>query len=368
VTRTAKLRIVHTESSLGWGGQEIRILSEAQGLIARGHAVTLLCPPEARIHAEAARASVPVVALPIGRKRLAGLRALQAWFRANPRDVVNTHSSTDSWLTALALLVLGRPCPVVRTRHISAAVAKGRLSGWLYGRATNRIVTTGESLREQLIRDNGLAADRIVSVPTGVDAALFRPGDALVARLALQLPADRRLVGIIATLRSWKGHSYLVEALAQLPEDVSLVIVGQGPGWDPLHSQVADLGLQARVIFAGDQRDVVPWFQALDVFALPSYANEGVPQAILQAMACARPIVSTAVGAIPEVLEDGVNGLVVPTRDPAALAQAIGRLLTDSDLARRLARAGRERVLARHSREAMLDRMEQLFLEVAGRA
>jgi glycosyltransferase involved in cell wall biosynthesis len=119
------------------------------------------------------------------------------------------------------------------------------------------------------------------------------------------------------------------------------------------------------VIFAGDQREVLPWLQALDVFALPSYANEGVPQAILQAMACELPVVATAVGAIPEVLEDGVNGIVVAVRDAAALARGIERLLADRVLAARLACAGRERVLARHSRESMLDRMERLFLEVA---
>ena len=96
------LQIVHTESSLGWGGQEIRILSEAQGLIRRGHDVRLLCPPAARIHAEAANWSVPVVALPIDRKGPRGLRALIEWLGANRSDVLNTHSSTDSWLAALA--------------------------------------------------------------------------------------------------------------------------------------------------------------------------------------------------------------------------------------------------------------------------
>ena len=119
------MNIVHTESSLGWGGQEIRILSESQGLIARGHRVGLVCPPEARVHEEARRRGVPVTALPIGRKNLRGFLALRRWLRENPCDVVNTHSSTDSWLSALALKSLGRPCPLVRTRHISAAVPTG---------------------------------------------------------------------------------------------------------------------------------------------------------------------------------------------------------------------------------------------------
>src|SRR5450755_2245890 len=149
------LSIVHTESSLGWGGQEIRILSEAQGLIGRGHQVTLLCPREARIHDEAAAWRVPVVAVPIARKRPRGVKALFEWLKGHRCDVVSTHSSTDSWLAAIALLLLNRPCPMVRTRHISAPVPRNRLTHWLYTRASARIVTTGEALKKELIETNG---------------------------------------------------------------------------------------------------------------------------------------------------------------------------------------------------------------------
>ena len=171
------LRIVHTESSLGWGGQEIRILAESQGMIRRGHEVRIVCPAQARIHAQAPNWGVPVVALPIERKRPACLRALITWLRANPCDIVNTHSSTDSWLAALALLVVGRRMPVVRTRHISAPVPRGPLSRWLYMKAAARVITTGEALKRQLVEHNGFSELRIESVPTGIDAGRFRPGE-----------------------------------------------------------------------------------------------------------------------------------------------------------------------------------------------
>ncbi len=160
------LAIVHTESSLGWVGQEIRILSESQGLIRRGHDVKLICPPEARICAEAKSWGVPAIALPIARKRPLGVKVLAEWLKRNPCDVLSAHSSTDSWLAALALLVLGRPVRMVRTRHISAPVPRNMLSRWLYTRATARIVTAGESLRRELIERNHFAAERIDSVPT----------------------------------------------------------------------------------------------------------------------------------------------------------------------------------------------------------
>src|SRR5690606_4994513 len=145
---------------------------------------------------------------------------------------------------------------------------------WLYTRATSRIVTTGEVLRKELIERNGFPADRIESVPTGIDAERFRPGDKAVAREALHLPQDQTLVGIVATLRSWKGHKFLIEAVAGLPEHVGLVIVGDGPMREQLEALVDERGLRQRTVFAGNQKDVVPWLQALDIFALPSYANE----------------------------------------------------------------------------------------------
>jgi len=162
-----RLSIVHTESSLVWGGQEIRVLSESQGLIRRGHDVKLICPSEARIHAEAGSWGVPVIALPIAKKRPVGVNVLYEWLKRNRCDLVSTHSSTDSWLTAFALLALGRPVPMVRTRHTSAPVPRNPPTRWLYTRATARIVTTGETSKEELIRRNGFPHARIDSVPTG---------------------------------------------------------------------------------------------------------------------------------------------------------------------------------------------------------
>jgi glycosyltransferase involved in cell wall biosynthesis len=361
------MRIVHTESSLGWGGQEIRILSESQGLIRRGHDVKLLCPPEARIYSEAAAWNVPAIALPIAKKRPRGVRALLDWFKSNRCDVVSTHSSTDSWLTALTLLALGRPVPMVRTRHISAPVPKNAPTRWLYTRATARIVTTGEALKKELVERNGFPALRIDSVPTGIDPQRFRPGDAEKARNLLKLPQDKALVGIVATLRSWKGHRYLVEAVAGLPEGVGLVIVGDGPQREALESLVDRLGLRPRTRFSGNQQDVLPWLQALDVFALPSYANEGVPQALLQAMLAGLPCVTTSTGGIPELAKDGETALVVPPQDATALRAAIQRLLDSHELRTRLGKAARRHCEAKFSYKAMLDNMERIYREAAGR-
>jgi glycosyltransferase involved in cell wall biosynthesis len=354
--------ILHTEASCGWGGQEIRILTEAEGMMRRGHRVTLLCPPEARIFAEAEQRKIPVVALPIGRKRLQGVMALRRWLKAAAVDVINTHSSTDTWLVALASRLLEQPPPLVRTRHISAPVPKNRLTRWLYQKATTHIVTTGEKLRLQLILENGYDSARITSVPTGMDTEYFVPGHRAARRAQLGIDANVLVIGIAATLRSWKGHEYLIQAFSRLSTRPSrLVILGDGPQRETLRRQIMELGLQERVFMPGDQRDVLPWLQAMDIFVLPSYANEGVPQAIMQAMLCGLPVVTTPVGSIGEIVTHDATGLMVKPKDADELWRALEKLAADTSLRNRLGAQARQFALAHFGLDPMLDRMEKVF-------
>ena len=351
---------------MGWGGQEIRTLTEAAGFIDRGHRAVVCAAPGARIAEEAPRFGVPVIALPIGRKRLAGVRSLSRALARQPADIVNAHSSTDAWLAALACAWLRRArrrAPVlVRTRHVSIAVPHDPATRWLYRSATARVVTTGAALREQLIRDNGLDPARVDSVPTGIDAARFAPLSRDVARRELGIAAEAQWIGIVATLRSWKGHRFLVEAMSRLAHrDARLVIVGDGPQRAALVAQVAATGLRDRVTFAGQQHDVARWLAALDVFALPSYANEGVPQALLQAMFAAIPCVTTDAGAIPEIARDRETAYVVAREDPAALAAAIDHVLDHPGESAAIAQRARAFVVPRYGLETMLDRMEDVF-------
>jgi glycosyltransferase involved in cell wall biosynthesis len=360
------LAIAHTEASMGWGGQEIRTLTEAAGFIGRGHRVTVHAAAGARIVDEAPRFGVPVVTLPIGRKRPEGLRSLIGRLRQHPVDIVNAHSSTDAWLAALGCAWLartrGRAPVLVRTRHVSIPVPDDPATRWLYRKATARVVTTGEALRAQLIRDNGLDPARVDSVPTGIDAIAFAPRPRADARRALGLSTGAPLIGIVATLRSWKGHRYLLDAMPRLAHrDAQLLVVGDGPQRAALDAQAAALQLGDRIRFAGQQTDVARWLAALDVFVLPSYANEGVPQALLQAMFAGIPCVTTDAGAIPEIARDRDTARVVAREDPAALAAAIDALLDDPQGSAQMAGRARAFVAPRFGLGAMLDRMEAVF-------
>lgn len=370
------LHIVHTESSTGWGGQEIRVLTEAQGMIARGHRVTLVAPAESRIAQAAPAYGLPLVTLPIARKRLPALWAMLKWLWQEGRsiDVINTHSSTDSWLVALACRLTPKAPPIVRTRHVSSPISRNGQTRWLYQSAVAHVVTTGEALREQLQRDNGFAADSLTSVPTGIDLQRFtRPGNAAekaALRQTLGLPPGQYL-GILATLRNWKGHAYLLDAFATLVDefpDWHLLVVGDGPQRKNLERQAAKLNLSARIHFVGNRDDAERWFQAMDLFTLPSYGDEGVPQSIMQAMACGLPVVSTPVGAIGEAVDRDVTGLLVPPRDSAQLAAALHRLMADEGLRQRFGEAGWQRAQKRFGLENMVDRMQSIFRAHARKA
>lgn len=362
------MNIVHTEASCGWGGQEIRILLEARGMIDRGHCVSILAPLESRIFLEASHFGVPTIPLSIQRKTFAGLVALRKLLARLPVDVINTHSSTDSWLAALATASLKKTLPIVRTRHISTKVRNTQPNRWLYRHASRFVVTTGESLRQALITDLNLNPARVVSIPTGVDTRIFHPSTAVQRCAARKMIGANEMcfvIGIIATLRDWKGHRNLIEAFADRfhtpTNNAKLIIVGDGPQRSALEALVVDLKLSGKVLFTGNQTDVLPWLHSFDAFALPSYANEGIPQAILQAMAGGVPVVTTDVGAIGELAINDRTALVVRKQNSSELAAALLRIREDSVLRERITSNALNLVDNHHRMETMLQKMEAVF-------
>ena len=362
-----RLSIVHTENSCGWGGQEIRILTESRGFMDRGHRVMLVTQAEAPIAEAARRTGLEVFTMPL-RKRLPDLVALRRWIQGRRADidVINTHSSTDSWLGALACASLGDAPPIVRTRHLSTTVHDQAATRWLYRRGAAHIVTTGEAIRSQLAGTIGVPLEKMTSIPTGIDLARFVPGDPHAVRAKLGL-ADRPTLGIVATMRAWKGHTFLFDAIAASRgawQDWQLLVVGGGPDRELLEAHVRKTDLTSMVRFTGHQGDVVPWIQSLDLFALPSYGEEGVPQAIMQAMACGIPVVSTRIGAIAEAVDDGVTGLFAEPRSAISLGEKLAALRDDPARRASFSTAARAKAERSFGLDRMLDAMERVFRSV----
>ncbi|MDD5241105.1 MAG: glycosyltransferase family 4 protein [Sulfuricella sp.] len=365
------LSILHTESSIGWGGQEIRILTEMAGFMRRGHRVHLLTPECADLYPAAQKLGIPVTPIPMVKKTLPALWAVRRWLADHGRefDIANTHSSTDSWLVALARASLSGSSRIVRTRHVSTAINHHATTRWLYQRATDHIVTTGEVLKTQLVRDNGFDAARITSVRTGIDLARYRPLGQADCRAKLGV-ADRPTLGILATLRDWKGHDVLLDAWEILNNsfpDWQLIIIGDGPRRGHLEGRVDGMGLRESVRFVGNQDNVPEWLACLDLFTLPSWGDEGVPQGIMQAMAEGLAVVSTPVGAVREAVVDGLTGLLAEPRDPASLSAALGKLMSDGQLRQGMGEAGLKYARENFGVDIMLDKMEAVFRRVLER-
>jgi len=215
------------------------------------------------------------------------------------------------------------------------------------------------------VRDNGFDASRIESVTTGIDTRRFVPGDKAAARQQLGLETSATYLGIVATLRSWKGHHYLLDALAQLPDpQLKLLIVGDGPEREKLEALVDELNMRKHITFTGFKVDPKPWFAVIDVFLLSSL-SEGTSMTLLEAMAFAKPSIVTDVGGNPEIVAAEKTGMVTPTKDVNTFYHAMLRLAQNRGLATRLGAQAQQRFREQFTVRVMADSYQQLYLQAA---
>jgi glycosyltransferase involved in cell wall biosynthesis len=354
--------LLHTESSLGRGGQEIRTLAETRWLIGHGWNALIACQPDSLLLLEARAASVPVESIRMrGAADVRALFRLRRLIRARGVSIVHTHSSVDSWLGSLAAKSLGRP--VVRSRHVSIPIRHT-----LVYRLADRIITSGEAVRATVVAA-GVAPEKIVSVSAGVDTEQFHPGvSGKSVRDELGLGGEP-VVGLVANVRGSKGHNVFLDAaraVLKMAPDTRFLIVGDGVGFDEVKARVRQMGLESRVLLTGFRRDVPEVMAALDVLVLPSIRSEAIPQVIPQALAVGTPVVASTVGGSPELIRDGENGRLVPPGDSRALADAILALLRDPERARAMARAGQAMVRERYTIDATMARTTALYRELVG--
>jgi glycosyltransferase involved in cell wall biosynthesis len=216
-----------------------------------------------------------------------------------------------------------------------------------------------------MLGQDHIPADRVVTVHDGVNTGLVDKAPLVDAHLTFGLPRGTPVVGNVAALVPHKGQRHLVAAAARVVRsvpDTRFLIIGEGELRDPLARQIKSLGLERHVHLTGFRSDVIGLQKSFDVFAMSS-VTEGLGSAMLDAMACAVPIVATRAGGIPEAITDGASGLLVGTQDEGALAAAIVRLLKDPELRRRLGAAGRQRVADEFSIEKMVQGTLRVYEE-----
>jgi glycosyltransferase involved in cell wall biosynthesis len=288
------------------------------------------------------------------------------WLRRERIDVVQTYFPDSNYFGIPLAWLAGVPHRL-RTRNNLGhwLTPLHRRLGRLLGRLSTATLTNCAAARDLLCREEGLPPGRVVVLENGVDLDRFL---ALPPIGAAEAGPVRR-VGVVANLRHVKGLDVLARAAALLAEDhpgLVFEVAGEGEARPDLERLVRGLGLAGRFLLPGRLADIPRFLGSLDVAVLCSRA-EGMSNALLEYLAAGRPVVATSVGAAGDLIEDGRHGLLVPAEDPAALAQAIARLLGDPDLARRLGSAARGRAQEGYSRQAMMRRFEAFYGSLAPR-
>lgn len=362
--------IVHVLSSFGVGGQERVALDLAIGQKARGHRVSVVSlapPPDGAMADEFREHGIVVDRVP---KSGEGVDAtlvakLALAFRRLEADVVHTHNPLP--------LIYGAPAArlaraaAIHTKHGINPGGRGhRILRRAAAQLTYAFVAVSDTTEKQAREQNDAPPGKIHTIANGIRLDRYHPDPTARAETRTELGlGDAWVVGTVGRLDDFKNQSLLVRAMAPLlSQDVRLVIVGDGPARAAVEAEVAKLPEPKWVVMTGRRMDVPHIIPAFDVFALSS-KSEGLPLVVPEAMAAGLPIVTTAVGGLPSVVDEGVTGMLVPVEEDA-LRGALEKLVDDRALAKRMGEAARKTALERYSADRMVDAYLSLYRGATG--
>lgn len=374
--------IVHGVLSLDLGGLERLVLDLVKIGVQRGHRVSVVCverPGKLAGQAEDMGANVVCLNKPRGRSRQAVADA-ELLLRELQPDVLHTHQIGALWYLGQAAARMGL-AGVVHTEHSDhVRLATGwlgklraRYLWWRGGRLAARICCVSDDVATAMRRLGTVPSGRVKVVPNGIDTDVY--GDRsrrneLRKRLGLCREGDAAgavVVGTVGRLTEVKRQDLLLRAVASLSESfprLRLLLVGDGPERARLEEFAATLGIAERTVFAGYQARPEEYLAAMDLFALTS-RHEALPLALLEAWASGVPVVASAVGGIPKVVEQGRTALLFPSGDCEALVETLRIVLSDTELASKLALSGAAEVQAKYSLQRMADNYEQQYQAAA---
>lgn len=373
-------RVIFLIDGLGMGGAERLLVIYLQHLD-RTRFEPRVCVMQVKqnnpMAAEIEKLGVPIDFVPV--KRLAdpaALPRLLGYLRRMRPAVLHTQLEFADTLGSTAAKLLG--IPTVSTLHTADAPEKGeksyrrlKLRWWILRHFPARVIAVSEGTRQHHLRVGNLPPQKVVTLHNGIDLARFSPvssAEIAAMRESLGIPADAPLLVTVAVLRQPKGIQYLLEALPDILRrvpDTRYLIVGDGDHREKLKSIAAEKGVSDHVIFAGTRRDIPQILAAADIFVLPTL-TEALPTVLAEAMAAEKPIIASDVGGVPEMLDDGQNGLLIPPADPSALTEACLKLLENPERARAMGKTGRQIVEARFDIQRQVRRLETLYLAVCG--
>ncbi|MDA7441020.1 glycosyltransferase [Candidatus Pseudothioglobus singularis] len=309
-----RIRVLHTEWSNGWGGQEIRIINEMNAVREKGVEVFLACREDAVIKNKALDNNIQVFTLSFrGNIDFKTVFDLVRIIKKYSIDIVNTHSGKDTWVSGLAAKLAG--IKFIRTRHLSHRISSSRSN--FINELADYVFTTGESVREDMIKYNRIKSHKIESIPTGIDSTIFNPDnyDIALCRQQFNLRDDEIAIGILAVLRKFKRHDLFLKMAKAIIDKYSnkkfvFIIAGDGPQKNSIQKIINDLNLTSHIIFLGHVDKVSELLSALDILVLSSDSKEGVPQSVMQGLFMNKSVVATNSGSTKDLLNNNNFQLV----------------------------------------------------------
>jgi L-malate glycosyltransferase len=357
------LRILHLNTERTWRGGETQLLLLARGLKTRGHEQWVVGQPGSPLLERAGADGLEVFGIPMPSEfSPSAIWKLSRLFHRLKIQAVHMHTPRACTLGGIAARISKVKVKVI-SRRVDFTLRYNPLRKLKYGWGIDRIIAVSGAIRGVLIQD-GMDPDRIEVIHSGVGLSRFDPdlsGDTF--RKEMGIGPETSVIGNIAHFADHKGHRYLVEAAGEVIRHrpgARFVLVGDGELKKTIESQVRGLGLENNVVFTGFRTDIPSILAAFDLFVLSSHL-EGLCTSLMDAMAMGKPVVATTAGGIPEVVEDGVTGLLVPPKNPPALAEAMIRMIEDADLRRKFGEAGRRRAVEQFGDEAMVVKTETLY-------
>ena len=329
-----KIKVLHTEWSDGWGGQEIRIINEMIALRELGIEVYLACKENAKIKDKAIENKIEVFVLPFkGNVDFKTMFSLVKIVKEHKIDIINTHSGKDTWVGGIAAKLSG--AKFIRTRHLSNRIRSSRFN--FINEIADYVFTTGESVKNDMIKFNRVSPDKIMSIPTGIDDEVYNPElfNKNDSRKIFGINEDEIAIGIVAVLRMFKRHDLFLKAAKELidkckDKKLKFFIAGDGPQREAIESLINELGLNSNIVMLGHVSEVPKLLSALDIFVLTSDSKEGVPQSVMQALLMNKKVVATDVGSTRDLYKDDNFKLIKP-KDIKEIVNSVIELIDAND-------------------------------------
>ncbi|MFP4055623.1 MAG: glycosyltransferase family 4 protein [Candidatus Brocadiia bacterium] len=360
-----KLNTLHVDTEHTWRGGEQQALHLATGLRERGHEATVACQPGSPMAQRSRAAGLAVVEVRMrGEADFLAVLALRKLIRRGQFGIVHMHTSHAHTL-GCAAVALGRQGKAIVSRRVDFGVAANPISGFKYRHGVDRFIAISQAVKRVLV-EGGVSPERVAVVHSGIDLARFEDLPASRFREQFGLPPEAPVIGNVAAMADHKGQRYLLAAMPRVLEaepGARLFVVGDGELRGALEAQARELDIEHAVTFTGFRTDVPQWLDFFDVFVMSSHL-EGLCTSVLDALAMRKPVVATTAGGLPEIVDHEKTGLLVPSKAPRPLAEAIVRLVRDRELARRLGEAGRRRVEEAFSADAMVEGTLRVYREV----